>query len=188
MASVWLGHPPPTNWKTPFLPRNLLGLTRYLAVASYGSCCSSPSLLPSPIPQDSHPHCLFPLPRIPRAPPFSSQGIWIPQACTCPGNGVAHQRMLAPSLLIWGCQGKDALLFLQGMTKDAYSCWPIASHYLGPCKLPALWRNPHRKRQRAKMERNQCLGHISELLLDQTLPDQTMLGCSYVSQWIPFVV
>lgn len=38
------------------------------------------------------------------------------------------------------------------------------------------------------MERNPCLGHISELLLDQTLPDQTMLGCSYVSQWIPFVV
>ena len=57
---------------------------------------------------------------------------------TCPGNNVAQQRMLTHSLLGWGCWGEETLSFLQGMNKDAYSCWPIPGHYLGPRGLPAL--------------------------------------------------
>ena len=52
----------------------------------------------------------------------------------------------------------------------------------------SLRGNAHCKRQRTKMDRNQCGAHISNLLLDRTSSDQTMLGGSYVSQWMPFMV
>ena len=68
-------------------------------------------------------------------PPFLGPALWLQQTGiveigTCPDSSVAFLGMLTPSLLGWS---KDAFLFLQAMSKDAYRCWPIAGHSLGPC-------------------------------------------------------
>ena len=92
--------------------------------------------------------------------------------------------MLTPSFLGWS---KDAFLSLRGMNEDAYRCWPIAGHSLGPRGGQLVGKSSLQEAE-IKMERNQCGGRISKPLLDQTSSNQTTLGGGYVSQWVPFMV
>lgn len=155
MVSIWLSYRLLTNWKPPLIPTILL-----------------PFLPPSL-------HLLRPPPiSFPCLDPQNTLFILVPLGCghfipapvwvtVLPTGACLHTHLGR------GYREKDALWFTQGMNKDTSNGWPTADHHWRSHGLPALGRRPYFKRQRAKMERKQFLGHTPELLLDQTWPEQT---------------
>lgn len=96
-------------------------------------------------------------------PPFLGPALWsqqtgIVEAGTCPDSSVAFLGNLTPSLLGWS---KDAFLFLQGMSKDAYRCWPIAGHSLGSCERGQLaGKSSLQKAENKDGQKPVCWSHV----------------------------